>query len=145
MLTTTEAYDDAALTALIAAANVLGTALHAGLYTNVIDPTKVLTIGDLTEPTWATYARQAVVMGAPIRDPLNGIASLSDALVWQQTGTPTPVTIIGIFYVFGAGPALLGIEPFQSPISLNDTLDAFSTLLEYLQSQQAPGFTTVVQ
>jgi len=145
MLTTTEAYDDTALAALIAAATVLGTDLKAGLYTNSVAPSKLLTIADLTEPLYASYVRQAVVMSAPVRDPINGIASFATGLVWQQTGTPTPCIVYGIFYTWGAGPALLGIEPFGNGIALTDTLDAFTTILEYIQSQQNPGFTTVLQ
>lgn len=145
MLTTTEAYDDAALAALIAAATVLGADLKAGLYTNIIAPTKVLTIGDLTEPTYAGYARQAVVLGAPFRDPVNGICAVAAGLTWQEGGAITPVTVQGIFYTYGAGPALLAIEAFQSPISLVDALSAFVSVLQYLQSSTTPGFSTIIQ
>lgn len=145
MLTCTEVWDDAALTALIASATLLGTDLKAGLYTNTISPSKGLVLADLTEPTYASYVRQSLVMGAPIRDPLNGISSLSVSLNWQMTGTPTPTIVKGIFYAFGGTLKLLGVENFASPISLGDDLDAFVTILQYLQSQQAPGFTTVIQ
>ncbi len=145
MLTTTEVFDDAALTALIASATLLGTDLKAGLFVNSITPTKVLTIAALTEPPYASYVRQALVMGAAIRDPVNGIASLGGSLLWQMTGTPTACIIKGIFYTYGAGPALLGVEVFKTPIPLNDLLDAFSTVLEYIQSNENPGLTTVIQ
>ena len=145
VLTTSEAYDDAALAALIASAVLLGADLKAGLYTNVIDPTKRLVIADMTEPLYASYLRQSIVMGAIFRDPQRGIAALGAGVIWQMTGTPTPTTVQGIFYTFGAGPAFLGIEPFPAPISLVDDLDAFTTVLEYVQSQQFAGFTTVVQ
>src|SRR4029077_10226363 len=46
MLTTTEGFDEAALNALIAAATVLGADLHAGLYVNVIAPSKRLVLAD---------------------------------------------------------------------------------------------------
>jgi hypothetical protein len=145
VLTTTEVFDDAALTALIAGATLLGSDLHAGLYVNAIAPSKVLTIADLVEPTYGGYARQAVVMGAVFRDPVNGISALSAALLWQETGAASAVTIQGIFYVTGAGPSLLGIEPFPSPIPLVDLLSAFSTILQYIQSSPNPGFTTILQ
>lgn len=145
MLTTVEAYDEAALAALIAAATVLGSDLKAGLYTNVINPSKVLTIGDLVEPTYASYVRQLVVLGGPIRDPVNDIAAIAACLTWQMTGTPTPSIIVGVFYTFGAGPALMGIEPFPQAIALNDDLDAFVTVLEYIQSSDNQGFTTVLR
>jgi hypothetical protein len=144
-LVMTEVHDRAALAALIAAATVLGADLKAGLYTNVIAPTKVLVLTDLTEPTYASYVRQAVVMGPVMRDPVNGIASIAASLHWQETGAVTPVIIQGLFYVSGAGPDLRGIEPFKAPIPLNDLLDAFDTTLEYIQSQEFTGFTTVVQ
>lgn len=145
MLLTTEVYDDAALAALIADATLLGADLHAGLYTNNIAPTKVLTIADLVEASYTGYARQVVVMGAPFRDPQRGIAALAAGLNWHQTGVPVPQIIRGIFYVTGAVPALVGIEPFQSPLSLNDLLDSFTTILEYIQSSDAQGFTTILQ
>jgi hypothetical protein len=144
-LTTTEPFDSAALTALIAAATVLGSDVKAGLYINNVQPSKVLTIGDLTEPPYASYVRQAVVLGPAFRDPVNGIASVAGALTWQMTGSPTPCIIVGIFYTYGAGPALLGIEPFKTPIPLNDDLDAFVSVLEYIQSNENPGFSTIIR
>lgn len=144
-MTTTELWDKASLAALIAGATLLGADLKAGLYTNIIAPTKTKVIADLTEPTWATYARQAVLMGVPFRDAANGIASSSAALLWQQTGTPTPCIIQGIFYTYGAGPLLLAIQPFDTPIPLADDLDAFQTILEYISTSANQGFTTVVQ
>jgi hypothetical protein len=145
VLTTTETYDDTALAALIAAATVLGTDLKAGLYTNVLAPSKTHVIGDFVEPTYTGYARQSVVLGTPFRDPNNGIVALAASLAWFMTGTPVPTIVQGIFYSYGAGPALLGMEPFDAPISLNDDLDAFTTLLEYIQSSQNQGFTTIVR
>jgi hypothetical protein len=145
VITTTELYDDAALTALIAAAALLGTDLKAGLFINTVALGKTLTISDLTEPTYASYVRQSVVMGTPFRDPINGIAALAGSLLWQQTGTPTPNIIQGIFYTYGATPLLLGVEVFASPIALNDLLDAFSSVLEYVQSSQNQGFSTIIR
>lgn len=138
-------YDEAALEALIAAATLLGTDIVAGLFTNEISPTKTRVLADLTEPTYASYARQAVVFGAPFRDPQLGIAAIAAALTWQQTGTPTPCQIYGIFYATGGTLALMGMEVFELPIPLNDTLDAFSTVLEYVQSSNYQGVTTVIQ
>jgi len=145
MLTTSEVYDKAALTSLIAAATLLGADLKAGLYTNLIDPSKVLTIADMVEPTYTGYARQVVVMGSAFRDPQNGIAALAAGLAWGPTsGTPAEI-IQGIFYITGAGPSFMGIEPFPAPIPLNDSLDSFTTILEYIQSSQFAGFTTIVR
>jgi hypothetical protein len=145
MLTTSEVYDDNALTALIAAATVLGADLKAGLFTNNINPNKTNGIGDFTEPTYGSYLRQAVVMGPVSRDPSNGIASNAASLPRQPTGTATPVIIYGIFYISGATAYLVGAEKFAAPIPLNDLLDAFDTVLEYIQSNTNPGFTTIVQ
>ena len=145
MLTTVEAFDEAALNNLITATIVLGSDLKAGLYTNAIAPAKTLTLGALTEPTYGGYARQSVVMAPVMRDPVNDIASLSESLTWQMDGTVVPTIVQGIFYTFGAGPALAGIEPLEAPIALNDALDAFSTILEYIQSSANQGFTTVVR
>ena len=144
MLTATESWDGAALASLIAGATLLGTDLKCGLYVNSIAPTKKLAIGDLVEPTFTGYARQLVVMGPVFRDPINGISSIAGALNWQMTGTPVPSIIIGVFYTYGAGPALLGIDPFPQPVALNDDLDAFQTALQYIQSSQLQGFTTLL-
>lgn len=145
MLTTTETWDAAALSSLIAGATLLGADLKAGLFVNTPIPSKTLAIADLTEPGYAGYARQLVVMGPAFRDPVNGISSIGAGLLWQEAGAITPVIINGIFYTYGAGPALLGIEYFASPIPLNNALDAFTTILSYLQSQGNPGTTVVVQ
>jgi hypothetical protein len=145
VLTTTELFDDAALAALIAATTVLGSDTKAGLFTAPITPSKTLTIADLTEATYPGYVRQLVVMGTPFRDPVNGISSLSGSLAWFETGTPTPVIIYGVFYTHGATPLLLGVEQFQTPIPLNDLLDSFTTVLQFIQSSDNPGFTTIIR
>ncbi len=145
MLTTGEVYDETALALLTAAATALGADLKAGLYTNNPAVAKNHAVADFTEPTYASYLRQAVVMGVPFRDPVNGISALSAGLTWQETGAVTPVIINGIFYVSGAGPYFMGMDPFKNPIALNDLFDAFTTVLQYIQNNQFAGFTTVLQ
>ena len=145
MITWTEAYDGDALAALIASATVLGADLKAILFTNVVTPSKVLVLGDLTQPTNAGLATQAVVLGPPVRDPQRGIVSLAAGLIWQQSGSPGPVTIAGIAYTYGAGPALAGVELFESPIPLTDLLDSFTSVLEYVQTNDGVSFTTTIQ
>lgn len=144
MLSTVEIYDEAALTALIASATLLGTDLKAALFINTPTITKKSVIADFTEPTYTGYAQQGVVLGTPIRDPSVGIVSLGAALLWQGTAL-LPVTINGIFYIYGASPLLLGAEYFETPISLNDATDAFKTVLEYIQSSSNPGFTQILR
>lgn len=144
MLTTTELFDKAQLAASIASAVLLGADLHAGIYTNTPVITKQNVVADLTEPTYAGYVRQLVVMGPVIRDPVNGISALAAGLVWQEGGAITPVTINGVFYTYGAGNLLLGIDPFPTPQNLVDGLSAFTTILQYIQSSQNQGFTTVL-
>jgi hypothetical protein len=144
MLTTVELFDDAALASLIASATLLGSDLKAGLFTNQPVISKQNVIADFTEPVYASYLRQSVVMGAPFRDPLNGISSLSAALTWQETGTITPVTIYGIFYTYGTGPLLLGAEMFATPQNLLDALSAFESVLQFIQSNENAGFTTLL-
>lgn len=145
MITATDAWDDAALASLIAGATLLGADLKAGLFVNTPAIQKGSVIGDFTEPAYAGYARQLVVMGPPFRDPANGISSISAGLLWNEGGAITPVIINGIFYIFGAGPALLGAEYFQTPIPLNNALDAFTTILDYVQSSGFQGYTTIVR
>jgi hypothetical protein len=145
VLTTMELFDAAKLTSAIAAATVLGADMKAGLFTNTPVIGKDMVIADLTEPTYASYVRQLVVMGAAVRDPVTGIASVAASLNWQETGAVTPVVITGVFYTYGAGPLLLGVELFPTPIALNDLLDAFTTVLEFIESNQNPGGTTVIR
>lgn len=144
MLTAVELWDDAALTALIAGATLLGADLKAGLITGTPALTRQSVIADITEPAYASYARQAVVMGPIVRDPSNGISSLAAGLVWQETGALTPVTITGVFYTYGAGPFLLGWEMFATPQNLVDHLSAFTTILQYIQTSENQGLTTVL-
>jgi hypothetical protein len=144
-LLTTEAADQAALASLIAAATLLGADLKAGLFTNTVAPSKTLTLTDLTEPTYGSYARQVVVMGPVVRDPAVGICSRAAGLLWQQTGTPTPTIVKGIFYLTGGTPYLVGVEVFPVAIPLNDLLDAFTSVLQYNQSNQNQGATTIIQ
>lgn len=146
MLTTSEAFDASALAASIAAATVLGADVKAGLYTNTPVIGKKLTVADLVEAAYTGYVRQLVVMGAPARDPVNGIVSVAAGLTWQQTGSPVPAIINGIFYVTGAAQAVfLGINPFEVPIPLNDDLDFFVSILEFIQSNGNAGQTTIVR
>jgi hypothetical protein len=143
-MTTMELWDDAALTSLIAGATLLGADLKAGIFTNTPTITKQMVIADLTVPTYAGYAGQTVVMGPVQRDPVNGICSFAAGLVWQETGAITPVTITGIYYTYGAGPLLLAVEIFDTPQTLVDALSAFTTVLQYIQSSENPGLTTVI-
>jgi hypothetical protein len=142
---TTEAWDQAVGAALVAGATLLGADLKAGLFTNNITPTNKTVIGDLVEPTYTGYARQTVVMGAVVRDPVQGIASFSAENTWQEITTPVSAVITGVFYTFGAGPALLGCYVFPTPIPLNDLLDFFATILEYIFTNENPATITVLQ
>lgn len=144
MLTTSESFDELALTALIASATLLGADVKMGLNTVPVQSSKLLTIGDMTEPTYGSYLRQDVVFGAPFRDPALGIASLAAPITWQETGTPSPTTIVGIFLTFGAGPAFLGYAPLAVPQTLTDLLSAFAVTVEYVQSNGLQGLIVVV-
>jgi hypothetical protein len=145
MLTTTESYDVAALTALIASAVNLGGDLKAGLFTNKPTISKQSVVGDFTVPGYAGYANQAVVLGDPSRDPLLGISALSAPLIWAQPGAITPVIITGIFYTTTAGNTLCFAELFAAPIALNDALDSFQTILQYVQSPPASSTTQIIR
>lgn len=145
MLTTVEAYDEAALAALIASAVLLGSDLKMGLNTAIVSPSKTLTIGDMVEPTYAGYARQLLVAGAPFRDPAVEISCLFGGLTWQQLSTPTPCLIQGYFIIGGTASAVFyGYEPLPSPFQMNDDLDAFTIILQYIQSSTNQGFSTVI-
>lgn len=145
MITTTELWDDAALTSLIAGATLLGADLKVGLFTNTPAIGKQLVIADLTEPTYPGYARQVCVLGAPFRDQLRGIAALAPGLQWAMDDDTVPTIVTGVFYTYGAGPALLGVEMIDPPIPLVDALSQFTTVLEYVQSPPAASLTTILQ
>lgn len=145
MLTTVEAYDEAAVAALIAAATLLGTDLKMGLNTAILSPSKTLTLADMVEPTYAGYARQLLVAGAPFRDPAVGISCQFASLTWQQLATPTPCLIQGYFLIGGTGSAVFyGYEPLPAPFQMNDDLDAFTIILQYIQSSANQGVSTVL-
>ena len=144
MLTTIELWDDAALASLIAGATLLGADLKAGLIVGTPALTHQSVIADITEPAYAGYVRQSVLMGPVIRDPINGISCLAAGLNWQEGGAITPVTITGIFYTYGAGPLLLGFEMFAVPQNLVDALSAFTTVLQWIQTSATPGLTTIL-
>ena len=145
MLTTTENFDVSALTTLIAEVTVLGTDLKMGLNTAIVNPTKQLVVGDMVEPTYAGYARQAVAMGTPFRDQPNQISALSAPVIWQQGVVPTPCLIQGIFFMSGTLSAVfVGYEPLVNPFQMNDLLDMISVTLQYIQSSQRQGFGIIV-
>ena len=134
MLTTIELWDDAALASLIAGATLLGADLKAGLIVGTPALTHQSVIADITEPAYAGYVRQSVLMGPVIRDPINGISCLAAGLNWQEGGAITPVTI----------PLLLGFEMFAVPQNLVDALSAFTTVLQWIQTSATPGLTTIL-
>ena len=144
MFVTTEVFDQAALAALIADAVILGADVHVGLYTNVIAPRKTNVIADFTEPVYAGYARQAVLFGAPFRDPRYAICSLAAPITFQQLAGITPTVVQGYFLVTGAGPILLAASALTAPFAMVDGLDALTLAMQYIQSSAAPGFANVI-
>jgi len=145
VLTTSELYDAAALATLIASATDLGADLKVGLNLAVVSPTKKLVVGDMVEPTFTSYARTAVVMGAPFRDDANGICSLGGPVTFQMTGTPVPCLVQGIFFMSGTTSAVfMGYEPLAVPFQMNDDLDQLTLTLQYIQSSLRQGFNIVI-
>jgi hypothetical protein len=144
MLTTTEAFDKSALAGLIANAAILGGDLLVTLFLNDVIPSKTLVRADLVEPSWFGYLNQNMNMGPIYRDSEGKICSQGRLVTWRQPGAITPTILRGIAYLFGPHPDLLGVELFAVPVSLNDSLDAFFTMLKYVQSSDSAGFTTVV-
>lgn len=146
MLTSTEVYDKAALDALVANVLILGSDLKMGLNTNIVNPSKTLSLADMLEPTYSGYARQLVEFGPSFRDPSRGISSLAAGLLWQQAATPTPCLIQGYFLIGGTASAVFyGYEPLDQPFQMTDDLDAITIVVQYIQASQAQGFATFLK
>lgn len=92
-----------------------------GLYTNVISPSHLTVIGDLTEPTFTGYAQQSLTLDTAnaYLDPATN-ASFVDGgdLLFIATAVPTPEDIQGWFIVNDAGTELHAISPFASPVPI---------------------------
>jgi len=147
MMTMVDAFNEAAIAQLLAAAPATGPFAGAllGLFTNNITPTRSTILADLVEAAYAGYARQAGVYSVPGRDQNGNIGSFTTRLIWQETGGPTAVNVYGIFLVDSTGMILYGAELFDTPITLTTLLDYIATVTEFLGTGSGTGFTTVVE
>lgn len=85
-------------------------ALLAGnmlLYTNAITPTPATALGALVEPTYTSYARQAVVITGPFVGGGSQYYVLIGDVAWTQTSGDTAQDILGAAIVDGSDNLLL--------------------------------------
>jgi hypothetical protein len=143
MLVTSQVLDVANLTKLLAAASPLNGA-KMGLFINAVTPTPVLTLANFTEPAYTGYVRQAIAWGPVARDDNGNIGSTAGLLSWQMGDALTPTIVHGYFITDTAGTLYYGAELFAVPQNLVDTLSIINTVLEYIQTNGAPGGVTLV-
>jgi hypothetical protein len=126
MLTVTIPFDKASVLDMRADTAWLGNA-SIGLVAAPLVPTPATTLANITEANFSGYKRQAAgVASVPFVDP-NGVISLEGpSLLWQPTDTVTVNTIYGLFWTGSPSTSLMGVEMFDSPIPLPDTLHALT-------------------
>lgn len=142
MLVTTETFDVAmVVSATQAAAGVAGplNGVKMHLFTNNPALAKQMLLGAFTEPTYGSYAAQAVTFGAAKRDAQGNISTDTGQVIWQETGTPLATTVNGYFLTNTAGTTLLAAEYFPTPQNLVDLLSSFWVVAEWSANNAAAG------
>jgi hypothetical protein len=133
-----EPFDVNEFTTLKADATTLS-GMKMGLFTNALVPSKKLVLANVTEPTYAGYARQAVVFGAVERDVQGNIACEAALLTFQMTNALTPTLVYGYFLTCQVAAILAGVELFPAPKNLNDSLDYIGIVLKWIFSNPTQG------
>lgn len=113
------------------ATNLKGTALDGvlkgakvGLFVNTPSLSQGTVIGDLTEPTFAGYAQQAVTWSGPFQQPDLSWADQGGLYTFQATDDLTPTVVTGVFLVDSAGTHLIAAELLAPPIALPSSAQA---------------------
>ena len=90
-----------------------------GLFTNIITPTHLTHLSDLTELAVTGYARQPVTSwGTPTLSPDNHAVSSAPAVIFHNTGVADSPLIRGWFYVDTSSNTLLAAATFEAPFTL---------------------------
>lgn len=122
-------------------------AVFAGLYVGPTPaPSVNRVIGDITEPGYTGYARQAIVWGAEYRSTGGLLAINGGSLTWQPSDAVAPATITGVFIasLITAG-VLLGMAQLDTPVPLPDALSSMDTIItQGLSGAGSYGTVTVV-
>lgn len=94
--------------------------VYLGLATNAFTPDRSSVLADITEPTFATYARQAVTWGVPEVLSDGEWGTTATAVYSFRTATGDPAQVIFGYALFSAATAgvLLGAALFDAPLPL---------------------------
>jgi hypothetical protein len=106
---------------------------YIGLYTAIspsASPTSVM--GDLTEATFTSYARQQITAwGGPFDTPGGAAQILGPMLTFTPSDSVVPEVIYGAFWADASSAGnLLGVDPFVTPISLPGPTTAVNVVPE---------------
>lgn len=99
-------------------------------------PTKLIGVGDITQPTTTTFNPPALTWSAPYEDATGDIVTLSDRVL-VQSADGTAIMVYGyMLQDTGATHAIMS-ERFASPMSLPNALAGFNLQIPFAPSE--PG------
>lgn len=147
---TTEYFDNLAALALkasVTSGDFAGplTGSKVGLFVNNITPGKSSIVSELTEASFAGYAKRSLTFGLPKRDENGNIGMDSGLSTWQPTDGVLPQTAYGYFVTNSAGTQLLGGAKFENPQTLTDALSALEVVVNVNVSNPTGGQATVAR
>jgi hypothetical protein len=131
------------LKAAVAALGVLNGA-KLGLFTNTPPLGQTTVIADLTEPTFAGYAQQAVTWSGAFQQPDFSWATQGGLYTFQSTNDLTPTVVTGCFVVDGGGTHLLFAELFATPVNLPTSAQACLVSPQVAAGNNGWGSNTVI-
>lgn len=138
-------FKNAILNLKIAAAGVgVLNAAKLGLFTNTPPLSQTTVIGDLTEPTFAGYAQQAVTWSAPFEQPDFSWATQGGLYTFQATDDLTPTVVTGCFLVDTGGTHLIFAELFAVPVNLPSSAQACLVSPQVAAGNSTWGSNTVI-
>jgi len=120
-----------------------------GLFTNSTGITFATVLADLTEPTFAGYARAVLSnlnAGPYAEADGNGWYAISGVIGWNPSADPaSPETCYGFFVVDNAGTNLLAAGLFPAPFTFRTAADLLTAILLLRGSFNAPVQARLVE
>lgn len=129
--------------ASVAALGILNAA-KVGLFTNTPPLTENTVLADLTQPTFAGYALQAITWSAPFQQPDGSWACQGGLYTFQATDDLTPTVVTGVFVVSGAGTVLYLAEMANPPVNLPTSAQAMLVSPQIALGNNGWGANTIV-
>jgi hypothetical protein len=115
-----------------------------GLFTNTPPLSQTTVLADLTEPTFAGYAQQAVGWSAAFQQPDFSWATQGGLYTFQATNDLTPTVVTGCFLVDGGGTQLIMAEMFDTPVNLPTSAQACLVSPQVAAGNSGWGSNTVI-